>query len=150
MTTTTLIIVFDAARYIYDIFAVSPPMHVLAIYFDSAASRHNMCVCVCVYERASGYIYAAAGDVYISGPVVLESTWRGWVYVKFKARRQLWRNLVYYEIVEVVRRPAAGPFWPARAPPPLLPPYQPRRRPVWLIARHSRVHRRNFNYSRSL
>jgi len=44
--TATLIIVFDAARYNNDIFAVSPPMHVLAIYFDSA-SRYNMCV----YER---------------------------------------------------------------------------------------------------
>lgn len=45
--TTTLIIVFDAARYNNDIFAMSPSMHVLEIYFDSA-SRYNMCV----YERA--------------------------------------------------------------------------------------------------
>lgn len=47
--TTTLIIVFDTTRYNNDIFAVSPPMHVLAIYFDST-SCYNMCVYI--YERA--------------------------------------------------------------------------------------------------
>jgi len=63
-------------------------------------------VCVCI--RCCSTV-----DVYIgtSGPAVVElRESNGWVYVKFKARRQLWRNLVYYEIVEVVRRPAAGPF----------------------------------------
>jgi len=63
---------------------------------------------VCAGVRARRAIYAAASDVYVGGAG--ERRLRGWVYVKFKARRQLWRNLVYYEIVEVVRRPAAGPF----------------------------------------
>jgi len=77
-----------------------------------------MCASVRVYERARVGLYTAAGDVYTS-VCDAGNLRRGWVYVKFKARRQLWRNLVYYEIVEVVRWTAAGPFWPARAPPPL-------------------------------
>lgn len=62
----------------------------------------SMCVCVCVFPCWS--IANHCKGVNMDGRKL-----RG-VYVKFKAHRQLWRNLVYYEIVEVVRRPAAGPF----------------------------------------